>query len=205
MGVTLRGQGRLGRGGGGGAAHLLCLPACLPWLALPHGSPTFSVWPLKPEVYGFSSERKMASVLVKRRGVLRLYNKGAAEMVLTRCVAMHDATGASVPMTEVRCAAAARLLLPLLPPPLLLKPVQLLASLCCRRGWRRVCRCRARCCVLRRSALTLPPPSPLLPTPACLPQPLREELLDTVTAMASTGLRTLCLAYTDFPEADASR
>ncbi|PSC72089.1 P-type ATPase [Micractinium conductrix] len=87
------------------------------------------------EVYGFSSERKMASVLVKRRGVLRLYNKGAAEMVLTRCVAMHDATGASVPMTE----------------------------------------------------------------------PLREELLDTVTAMASTGLRTLCLAYTDFPEADASR
>ena len=53
------------------------------------------------EVYGFSSERKMASVLVKRPGALRLYNKGAAEMVLTRCVAMVDANGGYVPMTEV--------------------------------------------------------------------------------------------------------
>lgn len=44
----------------------------------------------------------MASVLVRRHGKLRLYNKGAAEMVLTRCVAMIDASGASVPMTEVR-------------------------------------------------------------------------------------------------------
>ena len=33
------------------------------------------------EVYGFSSERKMASVLVRRGDALRLYNKGAAEMV----------------------------------------------------------------------------------------------------------------------------
>jgi Ca2+-transporting ATPase len=45
----------------------------------------------------------MASVLVQHpSGKLRLYNKGAAEMVLTRCTAMLDASGASVPMTEVR-------------------------------------------------------------------------------------------------------
>jgi Ca2+-transporting ATPase len=42
-------------------------------------------------------------------------------------------------------------------------------------------------------------------TPPLCPQALREELLGTLTAMASTGLRTLCLAYTDFPEADPSR
>lgn len=54
------------------------------------------------EVYGFSSERKMASVLVRRNDVLRLYNKGAAEMVLSHCTAMVDATGQAVPMTEVR-------------------------------------------------------------------------------------------------------
>lgn len=52
-------------------------------------------------MYGFSSERKMASVLVRRNDVLRLYNKGAAEMVLSRCTAMVDATGQAVPMTEV--------------------------------------------------------------------------------------------------------
>lgn len=33
----------------------------------------------------------------------------------------------------------------------------------------------------------------------CL-QTMREELLGTVTGMASSGLRTLCLAYTDFAE-----
>lgn len=36
-------------------------------------------------------------------------------------------------------------------------------------------------------------------------QAQREQLLATVTDMASTGLRTLCLAYTDFPESDPSR
>ncbi|EFN57544.1 hypothetical protein CHLNCDRAFT_6358, partial [Chlorella variabilis] len=87
------------------------------------------------EVYGFSSERKMASVLVRRHGALRLYNKGAAEMVLSRCTAMVNAGGESQPMTEA----------------------------------------------------------------------MREELMRTVTSMASTGLRTLCLAYTDFPESDPSR
>ncbi|KAL4450031.1 hypothetical protein ABPG77_010700 [Micractinium sp. CCAP 211/92] len=87
------------------------------------------------EVYGFSSERKMASVLVRRGNVLRLYNKGAAEMVLSRCVASVDAAGQAVPMGEAQ----------------------------------------------------------------------RQQLLDTVTSMASSGLRTLCLAYTDFPEADPAR
>ena len=57
--------------------------------------------PFATEVYGFSSERKMASVLERRNGKLRLYNKGAAEMVLTRCTAMINSAGESVPMTEV--------------------------------------------------------------------------------------------------------
>ena len=43
----------------------------------------------------------MASVLVRRNGALRLYNKGAAEMVLTRCTAIVNAAGETVPMTEV--------------------------------------------------------------------------------------------------------
>jgi magnesium-transporting ATPase (P-type) len=66
--------------------------------------------PLLPaEVYGFSSERKMASVLVKRPGgKLRLYNKGAAEMVLSRCAAMVDAAGEQQPMTEVRLLCGCR-------------------------------------------------------------------------------------------------
>jgi hypothetical protein len=34
---------------------------------------------------------------------------------------------------------------------------------------------------------------------------MRSDLLATVTEMASRGLRTLCLAYTDFPATDASR
>lgn len=88
------------------------------------------------EVYNFSSERKMASVLVQHpSGKLRLYNKGAAEMVLTRCTAMLDASGASVPMTEA----------------------------------------------------------------------LKSEMEAVVTDMASTGLRTLCLAYTDFEAQAAGR
>jgi Ca2+-transporting ATPase len=54
------------------------------------------------EIYNFSSERKMASVLVQHAsGRLRLYNKGAAEMVLSRCVALVDHTGAAVPLSEV--------------------------------------------------------------------------------------------------------
>jgi hypothetical protein len=44
----------------------------------------------------------MASVLVKRPGgKLRLYNKGAAEMVLTHCTSMVGPRGEAVPMTEV--------------------------------------------------------------------------------------------------------
>jgi hypothetical protein len=43
----------------------------------------------------------MASVLVKRDdSTLRLYNKGAAEWVLRRCVSMHNEYGEVVPMTE---------------------------------------------------------------------------------------------------------
>ena len=70
-----------------------CLPFFLPFF-LPF---------LPAEIYNFSSERKMASMLAQHpSGALRLYNKGAAEMVLLRCTSMIDASGQSVPMTEVR-------------------------------------------------------------------------------------------------------
>jgi hypothetical protein len=77
----------------------------------------------------------MASVLVKHEDKLRLYNKGAAEWVLRRCVSLHNQYGEVVPMTEE----------------------------------------------------------------------LREELMQVVTAMASRGLRCICLTYTDYPEVDDSR
>lgn len=77
---------------------LLHSRAHMPYVALnpthPHPHPA--------EVYGFSSERKMASVLVRRNGALRLYNKGAAEMVLTKCTSMINQQGQTVPMTDVR-------------------------------------------------------------------------------------------------------
>lgn len=83
-----------------------CKPAAqaftTPYPSPPAGPQQLSCPPCPPaEVYGFSSERKMASVLVRRNGALRLYNKGAAEMVLTRCTAMVNAAGETVPMTEV--------------------------------------------------------------------------------------------------------
>jgi Ca2+-transporting ATPase len=85
------------------------------------------------EVYGFTSERKMASVLVRRDaadgGGLRLYNKGAADWVIAKCVASVDASGKRVPMGEGE----------------------------------------------------------------------RRALLGVVNEMAGRGLRTLCLAYRDFP------
>jgi hypothetical protein len=53
------------------------------------------------EVYAFTSAKKMASVLVKHdESTLRLYNKGAAEWVLKRCVSLHSEYGEVVPMTE---------------------------------------------------------------------------------------------------------
>ncbi len=77
----------------------------LPYLPMAHPSnpphPLSLVNALFTELYGFSSERKMASVLVRRRGALRLYNKGAAEMVLTHCTTMISASGEAVAMTEV--------------------------------------------------------------------------------------------------------
>jgi Ca2+-transporting ATPase len=85
------------------------------------------------EVYGFTSERKMASVLVRRDaadgGGLRLYNKGAADWVIAKCVASLDAAGKRVPMGEAE----------------------------------------------------------------------RAGLMAVVEEMAGRGLRTLCLAYRDFP------
>jgi hypothetical protein len=53
------------------------------------------------EVYAFTSAKKMASILIKRDdSTMRLYNKGAAEWVLKRCVSLHNEYGEVVPMTE---------------------------------------------------------------------------------------------------------
>jgi P-type Ca2+ transporter type 2C len=45
------------------------------------------------KLYGFSSEKKMASVLVRGKEGLRLYNKGAAEWVLRKCTSVIDESG----------------------------------------------------------------------------------------------------------------
>ena len=45
------------------------------------------------QMYGFSSAKKMASVMLKLPDGLRLYNKGAAEMVLDQCIKFVDADG----------------------------------------------------------------------------------------------------------------
>lgn len=45
------------------------------------------------QVYGFSSAKKMASIMLKHPDGMRLYNKGAAEMVLEQCVKYIDASG----------------------------------------------------------------------------------------------------------------
>ncbi|KAG2490086.1 hypothetical protein HYH03_011392 [Edaphochlamys debaryana] len=86
------------------------------------------------KLYGFSSAKKMASVLMRLPDTLRLYNKGAAEWVLKRCVKCHTQNGI-VPMTEQ----------------------------------------------------------------------LRQELLDSVTKMAKSGLRCICLSYADFAIDDPNR
>lgn len=45
------------------------------------------------QVYGFSSAKKMASIMLRLPDGMRLYNKGAAEMVLEQCVKYIDASG----------------------------------------------------------------------------------------------------------------
>ena len=45
------------------------------------------------QVYGFSSAKKMASIMLRHPDGMRLYNKGAAEMVLDQCVKYIDASG----------------------------------------------------------------------------------------------------------------
>jgi len=55
------------------------------------------------EVYGFTSERKMASVLLRTSaGGHRLYNKGAADWVIQRCVASVDSQGRRIPMNDAQ-------------------------------------------------------------------------------------------------------
>jgi magnesium-transporting ATPase (P-type) len=57
------------------------------------------------QMYGFSSAKKMASVLVDRGdGTLRLYNKGASEWVLNASVSVYEADGSIVPLTEAKKA-----------------------------------------------------------------------------------------------------
>ncbi|CAK0781476.1 hypothetical protein CVIRNUC_005383 [Coccomyxa viridis] len=86
------------------------------------------------QVYNFSSERKMASVLLRHGDGLRLYNKGAAEIVLRRCVSVMDDAGSAVPLSDE----------------------------------------------------------------------MRAKLEETVTTMASSGLRTLCLTLRDMDEGMAA-
>jgi len=45
------------------------------------------------KIYGFTSDRKMASVLLNDKRGLSLYNKGAADWVLTRCSKYFDKSG----------------------------------------------------------------------------------------------------------------
>lgn len=55
------------------------------------------------QLYGFSSAKKMASVLVDLgNGTLRLYNKGASEWVLEKAVAMCNHDGTTKRMTPER-------------------------------------------------------------------------------------------------------
>ncbi len=59
------------------------------------------------QLYGFSSARKMASVLMKRNdnsGAYRLFNKGAAEWVLKRCVAVLNPDGTTSTLDAARQA-----------------------------------------------------------------------------------------------------
>ncbi|KAG2453047.1 hypothetical protein HYH02_002382 [Chlamydomonas schloesseri] len=58
------------------------------------------------KLYGFSSAKKMASVLIQLPDRLRLYNKGAAEWVLKRCIRCHTENG----VVEMTPALRAKLL-----------------------------------------------------------------------------------------------
>ena len=54
-------------------------------------------------MYGFSSAKKMASVLVDQGdGSLRLYNKGASEWVLKESVRVTESDGTTVALTEAK-------------------------------------------------------------------------------------------------------
>jgi magnesium-transporting ATPase (P-type) len=92
------------------SSHALAAATC--HRRLPHFQPSLSPphplslqlreeWePKVKEVYGFSSAKKMASVLVEMPHGLRLYNKGAAEWVLKRCTRMIVPGGGVAPMTD---------------------------------------------------------------------------------------------------------
>lgn len=56
------------------------------------------------EVYGFTSERKMASVLLRKDSSLVLYNKGAADWVLEKSTAYYDKHGDIVPLNDTKRA-----------------------------------------------------------------------------------------------------
>lgn len=50
--------------------------------------------------YGFNSDKKMSSVVVGNGDLLRLYNKGAAEIVLNKCTQYIDPSGSTNPISE---------------------------------------------------------------------------------------------------------
>jgi Ca2+-transporting ATPase len=54
------------------------------------------------QVFGFTSDRKMASVLLRNESGYTLYNKGAADWVLKRCSAFYDENCQLVPLEETQ-------------------------------------------------------------------------------------------------------
>lgn len=166
------------------------------------------------EVYAFTSAKKMASVLVKHDNTtLRLYNKGAAEWVLKRCVSLQNEYGEFVPMTE---ATREQLI-----------QVTGMSGFGCCEGLcvakhssqcfctiavhdldvLHVCwtclRLQMQCCVVLwpSSGHALAPCSGCW----CAVCPAATWVTQVVVGMASRGLRCICLAYTDYPAVDPNR
>lgn len=57
-----------------------------------------------PQMYQFTSAKKMASILLRQPDHYLLLNKGAAEWVLQKCDSVVDTSGEVVPLTEDRRA-----------------------------------------------------------------------------------------------------
>lgn len=63
------------------------------------------------KLFGFTSARKMSSVLLKEGSKYRLYNKGAAEWVLRKCTSLVDAQGQVVAMTPEKSEEISKIIM----------------------------------------------------------------------------------------------